>query len=405
MNPLPCRWAQARRLVLLSALLAASAAFFPGQPLRAGDVAPATVAALDYQDTAYAFGNWYVPQTTQSAHFQREPAVSGRVYRGTLNFGGSASNSFSFFWQRDARKLFLDLNHNRDLTDDTNGVFTARGDSLANYNTFTNVHLVLTTASGRCPVCADLNFWDYGAQMNCSVSLHSLWQAKVTLAGADWQVGVIPNLLKPADDCAVSQLLLRPWARRGQPIEIAASSFDVVPFTQKIFLDGHAWQISPRANPQNGEFKPALQFAEQPVTLGELKITGKYIQRLRLAGASYLVICDQPGDTLKVPVGNYSPPDVLLEQGGVKAFSSLVGWQQPNRISVAEKTPAVLVAGGPLTNSVLATRHGQDLRLDYRLLGAGGMTYQLANQNRSHPPEFAIYKGERQIASGSFEFG
>jgi hypothetical protein len=29
----------------------------------------------------------------------------------------------------------------------------------------------------------------------------------------------------------------------------------------------------------------------------------------------------------------------------------------------------------------------------------------MANENRSHPPEFAIYKGDKQIASGKFEFG
>jgi hypothetical protein len=69
------------------------------------------------------------------------------------------------------------------------------------------------------------------------------------------------------------------------------------------------------------------------------------------------------------------------------------------------KTPAVLDAGGPLTNSVTASRHGQDLRLDYRLVGAGGETYQLVKQDRSQPPEFAIYRGDKRIASGKFEFG
>ena len=70
-----------------------------------------------------------------------------------------------------------------------------------------------------------------------------------------------------------------------------------------------------------------------------------------------------------------------------------------------DKAPVVLNVGGPLTNSVTASRHGQDLRLDYRLVGAGGQSYQLANQDRSKPPEFAIYKGEKKIASGAFEFG
>jgi hypothetical protein len=43
--------------------------------------------------------------------------------------------------------------------------------------------------------------------------------------------------------------------------------------------------------------------------------------------------------------------------------------------------------------------------MDYRLLGADGVTYQLANQDRSQPPGFAIYKGEKKVVSGKFEFG
>jgi hypothetical protein len=72
---------------------------------------------------------------------------------------------------------------------------------------------------------------------------------------------------------------------------------------------------------------------------------------------------------------------------------------------VDARTTAVLQTGGPLTNSVTASRQGQDLRLDYCLVGAGGETYQLAKQDRSKPPEFAVYKGGKKIAYGTFEFG
>ena len=69
------------------------------------------------------------------------------------------------------------------------------------------------------------------------------------------------------------------------------------------------------------------------------------------------------------------------------------------------KTTAVLKAGGPLNNTVTASRQGQDLVLNYHLAGAGGETYQLAKQDTSKPPAFAIYKGDKKIASGDFEFG
>ena len=70
------------------------------------------------------------------------------------------------------------------------------------------------------------------------------------------------------------------------------------------------------------------------------------------------------------------------------------------------KTPVVLNVGGPLTNSVTASRHGQDLRLDYRLVGAGGQTYQLAS---ARPLQAAgrsrFTRAERKSRPGTFEFG
>ena len=68
-------------------------------------------------------------------------------------------------------------------------------------------------------------------------------------------------------------------------------------------------------------------------------------------------------------------------------------------------TPTVLNAGGPLTNTVAVGRHGRELRLDYRLVGAGGEIYRLANQNPTGPPGFVISKEGKKLASGAFEFG
>lgn len=362
-------------------------------------------AALEYQDAAYTVNNVGVSVTPQPHAFTKEPAaLSGQIVRGVLNFGG-AGNALPFLWQRDAGKLYLDLNRNRDLTDDADGTLLARLARPIYYQVFTNAHFVLATPSGRCPVVADISFWNYGAQPSCSVALRSFWQGKLTLAGQDWQVGVVPNLLQPADSFAGSQMLLRPWARRNQPFTAAGNSFDAVPFSQKIFIGGHAWQVHSLGGSPAGDFKPTLQFVEQSVPLGELKITGQFIRRVILPGGAYLVVLDQPATTVKVPVGNYSSPNVLLEQGGVEAYCSAMQWQSGRRISVDENTPGILAAGGPLTNTAAITRHGQDLRMDYRLVGAGGQAYQLANPDRSHPPQFAIFKGGKKIASGNFEFG
>jgi hypothetical protein len=385
-----------------------------GSLVRAADSVPsrspptnAITVRLEYQEAASAVNYWGVSVRAQTNPFPKEPAaVPGKTFRGVLNFGGNSSNSIPFVWQRDARKLFLDLNRDRDLTNDAAGVFSARVASSIDYQTFTNVHLLFNTASGRCPLFADVSFYAYSAQPNCEFMVRSFWQGRVTLNGRDWQVGIVQNDLKQSDSLGNSQLLLRPWETRSRPFTTSDGTLATVSFSRKLFVDGHAYQLNLETQSPDGEVKPALRFTEQSVALGEVKITGKFIQRLVLWDGPNPVVLDEPAGTVAVPIGSYGQPSVLLQQGGTKAYQ--INYSRPassNWVSVNSNTPVVLNVGGPLTNSVIATREGQDLRLNYRLIGAGGATYRLVNLDSSKPPTFAIYKGDRKIASDNFQFG
>jgi hypothetical protein len=368
----------------------------------------ASTIQLDYQEAAFNVAGWSLSLKTQASPFPKEPAAApGKTVRGVLVLGDNSSNSIPFLWQRDARKLFLDLNRNRDLTDDSNGMFLARTESSVSYQTFTNVHLLFDTAAGRCPVLADLNLYDYGnSQFGGVVEVRSFWQGKAMLNGRDWQVGIVPINLNQFASFEKSQLLMRSWEKRGQPFTTSSGSLATIPFSRNLFVDGHAYQVNLAVRSQAGEAKPSLKFAGQSVALGEVKIAGKFIQRLVLTGGPYLVCLDQPAGTVEIPIGSYSPSSILLKQGDTEAYQ--YNSTQPvsaSWISVKSNAAVVLNVGGPLTNSVTATRDGQDLSLDYKLIGAGGVTYRLVNQNSSKPPTFAIYKNDREIASDSFQFG
>jgi hypothetical protein len=384
----------------------------PGQMLRAADAvlssspaSHAATAALEYKETDYSIVNWGVSLTTQVASFTHEPAATGRIIRGVMNFGGGDSNAIPFVWQRDAGKLLLDFNHSRNFTNNSVGVFSTH-DAKSSYQTFTGVHLPLNTAAGQCQVLADIEIYSFGSRPNCTLAVRSFWQGRVTLSGRDWQVGLIQNGMNQPGSFENGQLLLRPWEKRNQSFNAYDGSSTVIPFSRKLFVDGHAYQLTPAARPQNDGARLALQFAEQSVALGELKITGKFIQRLVLPGGSYLVVLDQPSGVVKIPTGSYAgQPGVHLEENGIQAFNKSSQWSAGVPISVNDQKIAILNAGGPLTNSVRASRHGQDLRLDYQLVGVGGETYQVANQDRAHAPEFAIFKDNKKIASGKFEFG
>ena len=101
------------------------------------------------------------------------------------------------------------------------------------------------------------------------------------------------------------------------------------------------------------------------------------MQRVTLEGGPYLVVLDKPGATVKVPVGRYGASKVLFEEGRTRRRIWTGATQAGGgRITVSEKAPAVLTAGGPLTNSVSISRQGRNLSLNYQLVGAGG-AYQM----------------------------
>jgi hypothetical protein len=73
-------------------------------------------------------------------------------------------------------------------------------------------------------------------------------------------------------------------------------------------------------------------------------------------------------------------------------------------VAIIENETATLKVGGPLSSSVEVQRMGNVLRLSYILTDVGGHSYT-SSQRADKPPTFSIYKGDKEIASGSFEYG
>jgi len=95
-----------------------------------------------------------------------------------------------------------------------------------------------------------------------------------------------------------------------------------------------------------------------------------------------------------------------LQEAGLKAGYTcriITRFSGSDWVRVAEDKPAVLKVGAPLEQTVKVKRQGRILMLDYELVGAGGEKY--TSPDRSKPPTFTVYKGDKEIASDKFEFG
>jgi hypothetical protein len=141
-----------------------------------------------------------------------------------------------------------------------------------------------------------------------------------------------------------------------------------------------------------------------PPKLGGLRLTGAFVDRITLTDSGGKgIVLEAKTNLFRIPVGTYTLTELRVKKDAFEAYKRiLVG---AKAITVKENEVTDLKAGGPLTNAVSATQRGMFLVLDYRLTGADGEAYHLGRTGPSIPPEFAISRGERKIASGKFEFG
>jgi hypothetical protein len=404
--------------------------FAAGARLLAQEAPPAAGAPdavhtvyLEYQEADRDPISWMMSVPKQSAPFGKEPDFGRRrVCRGRLPLGSKAEDAVPFAWDPGQGKLYLDLNRNGDLTDDPNGVFSARP---LRVQSFTNLHLEFKTTTGVRPLLADLTLFESGNPTAVVVVLacRSFWAAKVTLQGREWQVGLIENAAGQTQggngvvylgasrlgSAEGGYLLLRPWESRNQPFNLQDGSLDGFNFCRDLFLGHQAYRVDWACVRQDGAPKFKLELKERSTALGELRLTGKFIQRLILTGspnlpvaAPFTVVLDRPEPTVKIPLGSYSRCQIQLEAGGARACRSA---PLAPAVFVGSSNLAVLTAGGPLTNSLDVAPQGGSLSLNYQLVGAEGAPYQLRRQDSHQYPGWVVYRKGKVIDTGRFQFG
>ena len=169
-------------------------------------------------------------QWLNQASFDKETDFGGRdIIRGLIPAGAEEKDYIGYAWGVGTGKLYIDLNRNRDLTDDPNGVFETDRRGQSSY--FEDVRFTVKVGSLEVPYVAHIGFNGPGfAYMN----VRSGFGADMELYGESWCFYVVDNMngnLGAGDYLSVA----KDEKLRSQ------LSRDSLPIRKKFFFGGHLY--------------------------------------------------------------------------------------------------------------------------------------------------------------------
>jgi hypothetical protein len=392
------------------------------------------VAHLQYREVDFAPLACEI-EVHRGARFTKEPAFSGPdVFRGSFCLGPDTNLFLPFAWDARAHRLYLDLNRNRDLTDDPAGVIAAtdrRGEL------YRGLPLEFPSPDGPYRILVDAHVLASREAPRVILLVRSLWEGTVELSGKQWYVAVIgkpDGRLGPAASLEDinSRLILRPWAERDKPFlwwhatlpyaqsldlvklvtpahRCAANAevFDAFNLPAKLFLQDQTYRLSCRVEPGGAPAGLALSFEPVRAVLGRVRVDGDFIRRIVLDGSGapdqFTAVVDAPGAEVQVPVGVYGRQIVRLQCDGGTNIAIGLG---ANRVAVTETNAAIFNAGGPLRQTVEVGDAASGIAsLQYRLANAAGLRFRVAFHNEKAPPQLVIRQRDTLVEEGRFRFG
>jgi len=159
---------------------------------------------------------------------------------------------------------------------------------------------------------------------------------------------------------------------------------------------------------------PAVVFATEPAkeqpapkpAACQLILEGKHIERLTLADErGRLVKFTHPEPSVSLPAGRYQMREIVVEGGYFAQLRfDLPSEIDRNQLTLSPDKPCDPKIGAPLKPHLIVNRSGNLLTLDCRRLCDGdGREY--SSRGGALPPQYAIYQGDREIASGTIKYG
>jgi hypothetical protein len=336
---------------------------------------------------------------SQEVKFRKEPDFGKNdvIVRQALKVGPGRDDILGFAVNLTSKRLYLDLNRNLDLTDDPNGVYKSFmiSSSLGTVSYFRGVRISINTGGvDRQYILEPFYYFD---PKSGYVAIRSAYGSEIAIQGQKWRLQVQDNLDGQFD--SQDRLLIAPDAlKTGQSI-----SYRPIPLPKNLFLEGRQFRMEFRFETAGGNLPVTATITETHSPVADLALEGALIRGLILKGDDRLVIMDAPGHTIAIPADTYRLQGVQLQPS--PNAPGLICTVEGSRFPVTAGAANILKVGAPLQSTVAAERNGKMLRMRFLVKGATGEEYSITNPDKSRPPKFVIYRGDRQVASGSFQYG
>jgi len=281
--------------------------------------------------------------------------------------------------------LYLKVDHDRNFSEGSLVTYKSRYDGHVVFD-----DLAVFTRRESLAIPYTVRLYTYETVCAGWFLVESGWEGQFDLDGEMWTIGIVDNLDGRIDG---NDLLYLRGPGKLTP---------VCPAAETLFFAGRTFHLDLAFLPLGSEIALQATFTELHPPLGELHIEANGSRHVRLRSDTLTVLLDDPAGTVALPVGVYRVEDcILCDEQTRWAGPTFVAYEP--RLSVQAGQTAALRLGGPLTNTVEVSRDRNLLRLDYRLIGAGGERYSYYNWKG--PPSFTISKGPLRLGGGTFPFG
>jgi hypothetical protein len=423
------------RLVSLVTVLWAGIWIVPAAPHQ---TTSAVSAHLSYREVDFVPMIIEIPVKRDEGVTKDPPFRGRRIFHGIFQLSADTNLFLPFAWDIEGTRLHMDLNRNRDLTDDASSPLLKS--NLRREQLFRDIRLRFPSAEGDYQVLVDAHLYEQGnkaRQVRAFFYVRSLWEGCVELRGKPWYVAIVGGVdgsIGPAFSKQVpaDRMILRPWADRewaslwwhAQMKEIHGFShlkldltryrragnaeiIDAFNLPGNLFLDQQGYQLEYRIELTNGMGQLAIQFHPTQPALGKLQFDGEFVHQVVLdPGTSpegYTCVFQMPTNAVEVPTGQYPLQITLLRREGYT--NSAVG-VVTNSVSVAESNLVKLQIGGPLVNTAKVGKPALGtVPLTYSLINDAGVAFDLMHRQRSAPPVVEIRQDHTVLDVGIFSYG